>query len=131
GHGGGGGGGRGGGPRARRRAAPAARRELSSAGGGLTGEAPPPLASRAEFGESFERGVAAADGAPAKAIANWVTGELVAALRQADSEDDPLASKATPEAVGSLAGLGEAERVSHGAGEHGLGKLLARGGGAD
>ena len=107
---------------------PAARRERYLADVGLSEEAATTLAFHAEFGEYFERAVAAADGAPAKAIANWVTGELVAALRQADSEDDPLASKATPEAVASLAGLVEAKTISHGAGKQVLAKLVAEGG---
>ena len=64
----------------------------------------------------------------AKAIANWVTGELVAALRQADAEEDPLASKATPEAVAALAGLVEDKTISHGAGKQVLAKLVAEGG---
>ena len=52
------------------------------------------------------------------AIANWVTGELVAALREADAGEDPLASKVTPEAlVAALAGLVEAKTITHGAGK--------------
>src|SRR5262249_7984968 len=76
----------------------------------------------------FERATAAGDGAPAKAIANWVTGELVAALRQAGADEDPLASKATPEAVASLAGLVEGKTLSHGAAKQGLAKLGGGGG---
>ena len=60
---------------------------------GLSDEAATTLAFDAELGEYFERAVAAGDGVPAEAIANWVTGELVAALRQAGAEEDPLASK--------------------------------------
>jgi aspartyl-tRNA(Asn)/glutamyl-tRNA(Gln) amidotransferase subunit B len=72
--------------------------------------------------------VAAGDGAPAKAIANWVTGELVAALRQAGAEENPLASRVTPEAVASLAGLVDAKTISHGSGKQVLEKLVAEGG---
>jgi aspartyl-tRNA(Asn)/glutamyl-tRNA(Gln) amidotransferase subunit B len=57
-----------------------------------------------------------------------VTGELVAALRQAGAEDDPLASKVTPEAVAALAGLVENRTISHGAGKQVLAKLVADGG---
>ena len=71
---------------------------------------------------------AAGDRASAKAIANWVTGELVAGLRQGTGEEDPLASKATPESVASLAGLVEAKTISHGAGKQVLAKLVAEGG---
>src|SRR5262249_40708064 len=59
---------------------PAARRERYLTEVGLSEEAASTLAFNAEFGEYFERAAQAADGAPAKAIANWVTGELVAAL---------------------------------------------------
>ena len=86
------------------------------------------LAFQSELGEFFEQAVAAGDGAPAKAIANWVTGELVAALRQADAEEDPRSSKATPEAVAALAGLVEAKTISHGAGKQVLAKLVTEGG---
>jgi len=107
---------------------PAARRERYLTEVGLSEEAATTLAFHAEFGEYFERAVAAADGTPAKAIANWVTGELVAALRQTGDEDDPLASKATPEAVAALAGLVEGKTISHGAGKQVLAKLVSEGG---
>jgi aspartyl-tRNA(Asn)/glutamyl-tRNA(Gln) amidotransferase subunit B len=107
---------------------PAHRRERYVSEIGLSAEAASTLAFQSEYGEYFERAVAAGDGAPAKAIANWVTGELVATLRQAGAEDDPLASKATPEAVASLAGLVEAKTISHGAGKQVLAKLVEEGG---
>jgi aspartyl-tRNA(Asn)/glutamyl-tRNA(Gln) amidotransferase subunit B len=106
---------------------PAARRERYLTEVGLSEEAATMLAFQAEYGEFFERAVAS-DGAPAKAIANWVTGELVAALRQAGGEDDPLASKATPESVAALAGLVESKAISHGSGKQVLEKLVAEGG---
>jgi aspartyl-tRNA(Asn)/glutamyl-tRNA(Gln) amidotransferase subunit B len=107
---------------------PAHRRERYLTEVGLSEEAATMLAFQSEYGEFFERAVGAADGTPAKSIANWVTGELVAALRQADAEDDPLASKATPEAVAALAGLVEGKTISHGAGKQVLAKLVADGG---
>jgi aspartyl-tRNA(Asn)/glutamyl-tRNA(Gln) amidotransferase subunit B len=106
---------------------PAHRRERYLTEVGLSEEAASALAFNVEFAEYFEKAVAAADGAPAKAIANWVTGELVAALRQA-GEEDPLASKASPEAVAALAGLVEAKTISHGAGKQVLAKLVEAGG---
>jgi len=106
---------------------PAARRDRYLSEVGLNEEAATTLAFQAEYGEYFERALAAADGASAPAIANWVTGELVATLRQA-GEDDPLASKATPEAVAALAGLVEAKTISHGSGKQVLAKLVAEGG---
>jgi aspartyl-tRNA(Asn)/glutamyl-tRNA(Gln) amidotransferase subunit B len=107
---------------------PAARRERYLTEVGLSEEVASTLAFESEYGEYFERAAQVADGAPAKAIANWVTGELVAALRQAGGEDDPLASKATPEAVAALAGLVETKAISHGAGKQVLAQLVANGG---
>jgi aspartyl-tRNA(Asn)/glutamyl-tRNA(Gln) amidotransferase subunit B len=107
---------------------PAHRRERYLSEAGLSDEAATTLAFHSEYGEYFERALANADGTPAKAIANWVTGELVATLRQAGAEDDPLASKATPEAVAALAGLVESRTISHGAGKQVLAKLVEEGG---
>jgi aspartyl-tRNA(Asn)/glutamyl-tRNA(Gln) amidotransferase subunit B len=107
---------------------PAARRERYVAEVGLSEEAAATLAFHSEYGEYFERAIAAADGTSAKAIANWVTGELVASLRQAGADEDPLASKATPESVAALAGLVEAKTISHGSGKQVLEKLVAEGG---
>jgi aspartyl-tRNA(Asn)/glutamyl-tRNA(Gln) amidotransferase subunit B len=107
---------------------PAHRRERYLSEAGLSEEAATTLAFQSEYGEYFERALASADGTTAKAIANWVTGELVATLRQADAEDDPLASKATPEAVAALAGLVESKTISHGAGKQVLAKLVEEGG---
>ena len=107
---------------------PAHRRERYLNEVGLSEESATMLAFQPEYGEYFERAVAEADGTPAKSIANWVTGEFVAALRQAGAEDDPMASKATPEAVAALAGLVEAKTISHGAGKLVLAKLVGEGG---
>jgi aspartyl-tRNA(Asn)/glutamyl-tRNA(Gln) amidotransferase subunit B len=106
---------------------PAARRERYVSEVGLTEEAASTLAFNAEFGEYFERALGAADGASAKAIANWVTGELVAALRET-GEENPLESKATPEALASLAGMVESKAVSHGSGKEVLATLVSSGG---
>jgi aspartyl-tRNA(Asn)/glutamyl-tRNA(Gln) amidotransferase subunit B len=107
---------------------PAARRERYLGELGLSDEAATTLAFQAELGEYFERAVAASDGTSAKTIANWVTGELVAALRQAGDEGDLAASNATPEAIAALAGLVEAKTISHGAGKQVLAKLVEAGG---
>jgi aspartyl-tRNA(Asn)/glutamyl-tRNA(Gln) amidotransferase subunit B len=107
---------------------PAHRRERYLSEAGLSEEAATTLAFHSEYGEYFERALASADGTPAKAIANWVTGELVATLRQAGAEDDPLDSKATPEAIAALAGLVESKTISHGAGKQVLAKLVEEGG---
>ena len=62
-------------------------------------------------------------------IANWVTGELVARLREAgDGEADPGASKVSPEALATLAGMVEAKQVTTGAARQVLATLVAQGG---
>ena len=109
---------------------PAAKRERYVSEVGLSDEAASLLAFQAEYGDYFERALSAAQpdgGASAKSIANWVTGELVATLRQA-GVDDPGESKATPESVAALAALVEAKTISHGSGKQVLAKLVAEGG---
>ena len=107
---------------------PAARRERYVSEVGISEDAATTLAFQTAYAEFFERAMSAADGASAKGIANWVTGELVAVLREAGAEDDPLASKATPEAVAALAALVESKSISHGSGKQVLAKLVAEGG---
>jgi aspartyl-tRNA(Asn)/glutamyl-tRNA(Gln) amidotransferase subunit B len=107
---------------------PAHRRERYVGELGLSEEAASTLAFQPEYAQYFERALGGGDGAPATTVANWVTGELVAALRQTGGEDDPLSSKATPESVAALAGLVEAKTISHGAGKQVLAKLVADGG---
>jgi len=97
------------------------------------------LAFDAELGAYFERALGAAresaasegsaDGAEPRTIANWVTGELVAKLREAaDGEADPGGSKVTPEALAALAGMVESKRVTRGAARQVLATLVAEGG---
>jgi aspartyl-tRNA(Asn)/glutamyl-tRNA(Gln) amidotransferase subunit B len=106
---------------------PAARRERYVSEVGISEEAATRLAFQTAYAEYFERALAAADGTSAKGIANWVTGELVASLRDA-GEEDPLGSKATPEALAALAGMVESRRISHGSGKQVLARLVAEGG---
>ena len=108
---------------------PAARRDRYVEEIGIPEEAATTFAFQEQWGSYFESALAAAkgDGASPAAIANWVTGDLVAGLRHA-GEDDPLASKATPEAVAQLAALVEAKTISHGSGKQVLTKLIAEGG---
>jgi aspartyl-tRNA(Asn)/glutamyl-tRNA(Gln) amidotransferase subunit B len=107
---------------------PAARRDRYVSEVGLSEEAAATLAFHSDYGEYFERALKAADGTSAPAIANWVTGELVATLRQVDEADAPLDSKATPEALAALAGLVEGRTISHGSAKQVLAKLVAEGG---
>ncbi len=87
------------------------------------------LAFDAELGEYFEQALREADGAQPRTIAIWVTGELVAKLREAgDREVDPASSKVTPRALAGLAAMVEAKQVTTGAARQVLAKLVVEGG---
>jgi aspartyl-tRNA(Asn)/glutamyl-tRNA(Gln) amidotransferase subunit B len=96
------------------------------------------LAFDAELGEYFERAVAAAlrgatttgpGGINAGALANWVTGELVARLRESgDGDVEPASSKVSPDALASLVAMVESKQVTTGAARQVLATLVAEGG---
>ncbi len=108
---------------------PARRRERYEAELGLPPDAARQLAFDAELAEFFERALEAADGAEPRTIALWVTGELVARLREAsDGEADPATSNVTPQALASLAAMVESRQVTTGAARQVLATLVAEGG---
>ncbi|HKH14350.1 MAG TPA: Asp-tRNA(Asn)/Glu-tRNA(Gln) amidotransferase subunit GatB, partial [Solirubrobacterales bacterium] len=108
---------------------PAQRRERYEAELGLPEVTARQLAFDVELAEYFERTLEAGDGAEPRKIANWVTGELVARLREAgDGEADPARSNVTPQALATLAGMVEAKQVTTGAARQVLAKLVAEGG---
>ena len=108
---------------------PAQRRERYEAELGLPEVTARQLAFDVELAEYFERTLEAGDGAEPRTIANWVTGELVARLREAgDGEADPARSNVTPQALATLAGMVEAKQVTTGAARQVLAKLVAEGG---
>ncbi len=82
------------------------------------------LAFRTELGDFFEATVAAADGADPRAIANWVTGELVARL----GEEDPAGSKVEPGALARLVGMVGDGRVAGSAAKDVLAEMVEHGG---
>jgi aspartyl-tRNA(Asn)/glutamyl-tRNA(Gln) amidotransferase subunit B len=87
------------------------------------------LAFDAELGAYFESTLGADGGADARTIANWVTGELVGALREAGADDvDPGASRVRPDALASLAGMVESKSVTTAIAREVLAKLVAEGG---
>jgi aspartyl-tRNA(Asn)/glutamyl-tRNA(Gln) amidotransferase subunit B len=95
---------------------------------GLSDDLATQLAFEAELGSYFESAVSAAsDGATPVAIANWVTGELAAELRQA-GEEDPRSSKVEPAALATLVAMVQAKQVTHGAAKQVLATLVANGG---
>jgi aspartyl-tRNA(Asn)/glutamyl-tRNA(Gln) amidotransferase subunit B len=108
---------------------PAKRRDRYREELGLGEETAQQLAFDASLGAYFERALKAAEGAEPRTIANWVTGELVAKLREASGgEADPAESKVTPEALAALAGMVESKRVTTGAAKQVLATLVAEGG---
>ncbi len=108
---------------------PAERRERYESELGLGEKPATQLAFDAELAAYFERALAAADGVDAATVANWVTGELVARIREAGGDDSNLAgSKVSPEALAKLAGMVEAKQLSTGAGRQVLAAMVADGG---
>jgi aspartyl-tRNA(Asn)/glutamyl-tRNA(Gln) amidotransferase subunit B len=101
---------------------PAAREErLQSLG--VSAASARQLAWRTELGDYFEAALAA-DGADAQPLANWVCNELVARV----GEDDPKASKVTPDALAKLVSLVGAKAVTVGNAKLVLDRLVADGG---
>jgi aspartyl-tRNA(Asn)/glutamyl-tRNA(Gln) amidotransferase subunit B len=118
---------------------PGQRRERYEAELGLPQVTAKQLAFDAELADYFERAVGAAlksaattrgaGGVNALAIANWVTGELVARLREADDGDlGPAESKVSPEALATLVAMVESKQVTTGAARRVLAVLVAEGG---
>ena len=70
------------------------------------------LAADPETADYFERAVAAADGVEPQVVANWVTGELAAALRQGEDEASAADSKVEPAALAALVAHGRRRRRS-------------------
>ncbi len=95
---------------------------------GLASDVALTLATDPETAGYFEGTLVAADGAEPKVVANWVTGELAAALRQADVEGGATASKVTPESLASLIALVQEKKISHGSGKTVLATLVTEGG---
>jgi aspartyl-tRNA(Asn)/glutamyl-tRNA(Gln) amidotransferase subunit B len=127
---------------------PAERRERYATELGLGEKPATQLAFDAELGAYFERALNAArqqgdadpgasgreveeptGGVPAPTIANWVTGELVARIREAGGDDSDLAgSKVSPEALAKLAGMVAGKQLTTGAGRQVLAAMVAEGG---
>jgi aspartyl-tRNA(Asn)/glutamyl-tRNA(Gln) amidotransferase subunit B len=87
------------------------------------------LAFSPELGTYFEQAVGAASAADPRAVANWVTGDLTKALRDADEDAaDPAASKVTPAGIAGIADLAAEGKISSGAARKVLAILVADGG---
>jgi aspartyl-tRNA(Asn)/glutamyl-tRNA(Gln) amidotransferase subunit B len=90
---------------------------------GLSREHAGQLAADPEAAAYFEAVCEAAAGVEPQVVANWVTGELAAALKQADG-----GGAVEPAALAHLVAMVQEKRISHGSGKRVLAALLAEGG---
>jgi aspartyl-tRNA(Asn)/glutamyl-tRNA(Gln) amidotransferase subunit B len=87
------------------------------------------LAFAPELATYYEAAVEAAEHADARAVANWVTGDLAAALREAGHlGEDPATSTVSPSALARLADLAAQKAVSSTAARRVLSILATEGG---
>jgi aspartyl-tRNA(Asn)/glutamyl-tRNA(Gln) amidotransferase subunit B len=110
---------------------PAARAERFEETIGLSRDSARQLAFRAELGDYFEQALAAQVHLPPppQALANWITVDLLARLRDGEGAGgDPNLSRVTPAALAALCGLLAAKHVSVGAARQVLDRLVADGG---
>jgi len=107
---------------------PAHRQARYEAELGLAADVAALLAADPETAAYFERASGGAEGVEPRVVANWVTGELAAALRQGGGEATAVESKVTPEALAELVKLVAEKKISHGSGKTVLAALVADGG---
>jgi aspartyl-tRNA(Asn)/glutamyl-tRNA(Gln) amidotransferase subunit B len=106
---------------------PAARVERYMAEKGLARDVAAVLAADPGTADYFESAAMAAGDVDAKVVANWVTGELAAALRQAGGES-AAESKVSPEDLAALVALVAERQISHGSGKVVLAAMVTEGG---
>jgi len=107
---------------------PAARIERYREEMGLAADVAATLAADPQTAAYFERTAAEAGGAEPKVVANWVTGELAAALRQGEEEVAAADSKVEPAALAALIAMVQGKKISHGSAKTVLMALVADGG---
>jgi aspartyl-tRNA(Asn)/glutamyl-tRNA(Gln) amidotransferase subunit B len=107
---------------------PAARIERYVEEMGLAADVAAGLAADPETAAYFEQANDAAAGIEPKVVANWVIGELAAALRQGDEEVGAADSKVEAAALAALVELVQEKKISHGSGKTVLSALVAEGG---
>jgi aspartyl-tRNA(Asn)/glutamyl-tRNA(Gln) amidotransferase subunit B len=93
---------------------------------GLSAENAAQLAADPDAATYFEAVCARAGDVEAQTVANWVTGELAAALRQTEGKADD--STVPAEALAALIALVRERKISHGSGKQVLAILIAEGG---
>jgi aspartyl-tRNA(Asn)/glutamyl-tRNA(Gln) amidotransferase subunit B len=104
-----------------------AQRSARYQGMGLAEDVAVLLAADPETAGYFEQAAGEAQGVEPRVVANWVTGELAAALRQ-DGGATAAESKVEPAALAALIGLVQEKKISHGSGKAVLAALVAEGG---
>jgi aspartyl-tRNA(Asn)/glutamyl-tRNA(Gln) amidotransferase subunit B len=102
---------------------PAQRAERYERDLALSADSARQLAFRADLAAYFEQALASGGEHP-QALANWITGELVARVGDAD----PASSKVAPAALAQLVALVRAKTVTPGAAKQVLDTLVAQGG---
>jgi aspartyl-tRNA(Asn)/glutamyl-tRNA(Gln) amidotransferase subunit B len=107
---------------------PAARTERYREQLGLPPDTAALLAADPETAGYFEATSKQAEGVEPRVVANWVTGELTAALRQEGEEESAAASKVEPVALAALVAIVQEKKISHSSGKTVLAKLVAEGG---
>jgi len=94
---------------------------------GLSAENAAQLAADPEEAAYFEAVCADGSELEPQVVANWVTGELAAALRQAGG-GAPADSRVEPAALAALVAMVGEKKISHGSGKRVLATLVAEGG---
>jgi aspartyl-tRNA(Asn)/glutamyl-tRNA(Gln) amidotransferase subunit B len=106
---------------------PAARAERYRDQLGLPEDVAALLAADPETAGYFEATSKRAEGVEPRVVANWVTGELAAALRQ-EGDATAAESKVEPDALAALLTMVQEKKISHGSGKTVLTALVAEGG---
>jgi aspartyl-tRNA(Asn)/glutamyl-tRNA(Gln) amidotransferase subunit B len=107
---------------------PAARIERYESELGLARDVALTLATDPRTAGYFENVVEAADGSEPRVLANWVTGELAAALRAAEVEGGAADSRVSPPALATLVRLVQEKKISHSSAKTVLAAMVTEGG---
>jgi len=94
---------------------------------GLSEDTAALLAADPATADYFERVAGEAASTEPRVVANWVTGELAAALRQ-DGAEAAAESKVEPPALAALISMVQTKKISHSSGKAVLAILVAEGG---
>jgi aspartyl-tRNA(Asn)/glutamyl-tRNA(Gln) amidotransferase subunit B len=106
---------------------PAARIERYREKLGLADDVAALLAADPETAVYFEQASQRASGVEPRVVANWVTGELAAALRQ-EGDATAAGSNVDPPALAALIAMVQEKKISHGSGKAVLATLVVEGG---